>query len=214
MTNEEIALIDSLTIEEIKTLILILNKEPEEQIKIINYLTSKLIRNEKVIDAMTLSTEIPVKYIPILGINYPWNLRSGSVADILNTSDQEKMKGGILGPIKVANLNYATDFLINHLNEKIKISREKNIPILTGQEILDEDLSKKILLIEKSFSEINNFLLENGTDYVFSSTKTHPNLNQLSDKMRHNLIEILARFSYVEDLESNNIESFKKFIKK
>lgn len=210
MKRNHLNFLNNLDIKNINILRSLLNEDLTE---VKEYLDKRILNSGvENINALVLSKDIPTSYLPITGISLPSSLKS--VYDVITVSDSDKANFYLFGPTKVANLNYSIGFLMKILTERIAFNKENGLNISSGKIILDEDLEKKKLLVKGDYSDILSYLLENGSLYVFSRTKTQPNLNCVSDKMKDKLIEILARYSNLEDLTSHNIDSFQKFIKK
>ena len=222
MTKEQKALIDGISLKNLQTIASIFEDESEEARDYFNKRLQKLSMERKDFqDALELSKEIPIYYAPTLGIDFEkkaW--KDCTVYDYYHMSEEEKPNLCFFGPAKISNLNCAVNFLLHHLQDKVKICREGNAVIPSGTEILDQDLEEKKALVEEQYDAIydgiTNSLDDIDTKYVFTFRKTAVSImDLLLSKSHHSdLIEIFARYSTLEELKSKNGKCYRKFIRK
>lgn len=216
MTKAEIDFINRLSKEDLLLFQNILNQDRSSVLEYLNKELEKL----QILDMVELTKDIPITYLPVMGASLDYYHKFGllkSVYDYLEKNEKEKKNIRNLGSTKILVLDYAVDFVLKHLNDKIKFCKQNGQPVISGRALLDEDLKEKEELILKQIPDIYQFLSQFGTDYVFSSSTKAQCLDYLLPGADLNkqemLIRILARYSSLEDLEDNNIMSFQKFIK-
>lgn len=130
-------------------------------------------------------------------------------------SEEEKPNICLFSPAKISNLNCAVNFLLHHLQNKVKICRESNLEIPSGIEILDQDLESKKKLVAEQYDAIYTEMTQSlvDTSYVFTFRKNGSLAALLMNGFRQDdLIEIFARYSDLEELKSKNGKCYRKFI--
>lgn len=218
MTKEELEFIRRLNREDLVIIQNILNQDKDDVLKYINLELNKM----KISDTMEeLTKDIPITYLPVIGASLDYYHKFGyfkSIYDYQQKSEKEKKQVRNLGNVKIRTIDYAVDFTLKHLQETIKFYEQSGVPIISGRALLDEDLREKEELIIKQISDIYDYFLKFGNEYVFFGTSKDNCLEFLVDEnnkdKKRKLIEILARYSSLEDLQDYNIMSFQKFIRK
>ena len=218
MTNEQKRLIDGMSLENLQTIASIFTDEAKEALDYFNERLKKLsIDHENFQSALALSKEIPICYAPTLGVNFEkkaW--RDCSIYDYYHMSEEEKPSICLFGPAKISNLNCAVNFLLRHLQNKIKICRENQEIIPSGIEILDQDLEEKKELVEEQYENIYDGISQHivDTEYVFTFRKEASLVALLLSSRKPELVEIFARYSDLEELKSKRGTCYKKFIRR
>lgn len=219
MTDFQKYFLDQLDYNSLIALEHILRSRTEEGLIYVTKRLAELSMNKEVHEqALELSKKIPMHYVPMFGVNLrkkPW--RDWSVYHYHEMKDNEKEGISFFNSVKISNLDCAVDFLLNHLEYKIRICKSKQCSIPNGIELLNENLEEKRQLIDEKLDEkIFSFFIHHEEDgYIFCIKKGIPILDGLFVGLRRpQLVEMLARYSDLEDLKSSNIESFQKFIRK
>lgn len=216
MTQEQINFISRLNENDIKILESLINENKNE---VLEYLKN-LLQNSEIIKAEDLMKDIPITYLPVMGtsIDYYYNFgHLKTIYDYYSKNEIEKQKIRNLGISKMQILDCSVDFVLEFLNQKIELCRENKRYVLSGKILLDEELAEKKQLILIQAQNIYQYLSKSDVKHVFDGNKINYIEHLISEKdlkKQEKLVEILARYSHLEDLESHNIESFQKFIKK
>lgn len=218
MTQEQKKLIDGLSLQNLQTIASIFKDDSQEELDYFNARLEKLtIERECFHNALELSKEIPICYAPTLGINFERKVwRDCTVYDYYHMQDDNKSNIYFFGPAKISNLNCAVNFLLHHLQDKIKICRKENLEIPSGIKILDQDLEEKRKLVEEQYETICDRMIKSivDTQYVFTLRKDSSLAALLLSSRKTDLIEIFARYSDLEELKSMDGKCYRKFIQK
>lgn len=219
MTRGQKQLIDGMSLENLQTIASIFTDESQEVLDYFNKRLKQLSFDyENFRSALELSKEIPICYAPTVGINFEkkaW--KDCSVYDYYHMREEEKPVIYFFSPAKISNLNCAVNFLLHHLQNKVKICRENQEAIPSGIEILDQDLEEKKKLVEEQYDNICDGITQNivDTEYVFTFRKDVSLVTLLRNSNRQSeLIEIFARYSDLEELKSKRGTCYRKFIRR
>ncbi len=220
MNKEELNFINKLNQKELTVFYQMLNKDQKE---ILSYVQNRVEKSQEQKDFYSLIQDIPISYLPVIGINLPYLVRYddqlffNTIYDYYSMSLAEKLSIGQLGQSKMMILDDAVKLVLKYLEERIQLLKENGDIIVSGRELLDQELIEKKNLILEQASDIYYYFAENGSEYIFAGSKKGKYIESLVCKdyykIRKNLVEILARYSHREDLTSHNIKSFQKFIR-
>ncbi len=217
MTVKQKNYIDQLDLESLQILDSIIDDDSKESIE---YLTERLrdltFESDTFQYVKNLSTQIPMSYVPMFGINFHRGFwKDCSIFDYYSIPEEVKTEISFLNSVKVANLNGAVNFTLKHLQEKVKLCEIEHRFIPTGIELLNEDLEEKKELVRDQFEDIFQVLSHHEESYIFFM-KNSPSwwVDSFLSFGSQKLIEILARYSDLEDLKNKNVNSFQKFIRK
>lgn len=217
MNGKQRNYIDSLDLESLQMIDSILDDDSKEAME---YLTSRLKKlafdRDIFQESLRLSTTIPISYVPIFGINLRRGLwKDCSIFDYYSIPEEDKTAIPFFNSVKVSHLNGAVDFTLKHLQKRVEICKTEHRAIPKGIDLLNENLEEKKELVTEQLDDIVQVLAHYGESYIFF-IKNMP--FWLSDPffMSQNpkFIEMLARYSDLEDLKSRNVNSFQKFIQK
>lgn len=209
MTREEMEFIRSLNFDQLYILKGLLQQR-QNNLEAGSYIELLLSGSDLSCNVIELLKNIPITYLPVFGIalNRLAN-QVPTIYDYYTQKNQHYFRS--IGKTKEACLNSASDLVLTYLQEEYDYRKNHYSEIYTGKMLLDLDMDKKQEFVLEQQAQIYNYFYDMNGQYVFTMSKT---FDIRSSKNQSKVIEILARYSHLEDLQTHNIQSFQKFIKK
>lgn len=203
--------IDGLSNNELNALLYIINNH--SKVKDIRAYIHTCLNREDVIcsDIFSLLEDIPMSYLPIVGIGDHRVCDFFSyVYDYVTLTYDDKLKIKSMGPKTIVMLDQAISFLQQYLDEELTFFQSTGKPVRSGKKILDRGFIYKKNILLSSKNEILDYFAMYENEYVFSPLTKR---DCLSEHNIENTFSILAMYSHMEDLRNFNIEHMKKFVK-